>query len=212
VLSVSGIQGALLVSHGTFFVGNLPSIHLQLSVLAGGVQLEFSWLDAETGGNQVAITRVDTRAGIGASGPFAVISPFVEISTLVDAIGRDIELDIWQTLTQGQDVASFASNVLIGVDNDPLAALGTNTYNVLQTRWGWGHWAIVVDNCVDWRARLLTLDYQGNVTLLSVFADDTTGGRELVLLPAAPIRVVVQNFTGGATAVFLGVQYHPGPV
>lgn len=212
VVNASGVQGALFVSHGTFFVGNLPHVHIALETLAGGVQLELDWLDAETGGNQVGLNRVDCLAGVDASGSFPVLAPFVEVFTRVDAIGRNISLDMWQTLSPTPVRTGVFGNELISVFQDPVAAFTEDQYTAIHVCWGWAHWTTLFDNPASWDVKLRAVDYQGNTTLIGyrhVLHPVTEG---LIFLPPAVIRMGALNNTA-AGVQFTGILLtHPGPL
>lgn len=212
VLNVAGVQNQLFVSHGVFFVGNLPSLHVAVSVLGGGVQLELFWLDAAVGGNNVGISRVNALANADALGPITVVAPFVEVFTAVDAVGRTIELDIWQTLTEGQSIAGVANAALISVFQDNIPGFTARTYDALTVQWGWGYWTATFDNPASYSVRLQALDYQGTATDIGYIHSANPHAGGVVILPPSPIRILALNNVAAAHVLTVIVTAHPGPL
>src|SRR5688572_28811124 len=85
VMAFSDPQVVGTLSYGTFLVGNLPYLWLNLLVAAGGARMTFRWLETETAVSAIAENTVDVLSAAPARGPLAVIAPWVEVSVTVDA-------------------------------------------------------------------------------------------------------------------------------
>lgn len=212
VLDVPGVaQGALQVDRGTFFVGTSPFLWLTSAVNLGGFRVTLQWRDALSGGAIVANNVVDVLPAMNATGPIAVVSPYVQILTNVDVAGRVVTLRVWQNYSQGADTRATLHNAMMAFDFATVVAGGTFTFTSPNVRWGWGWWSAFIETSTNWRIRLYALDYLGNLQILGHANSIQAGVNSPIILPPRPIRVVANNLAGVDGFLYLGVYSHPGP-
>jgi hypothetical protein len=197
---------------GRFFVGNLPHIWVRIFCDAGGVRLRLHWYQAATGGSAIAENLVDARFISIAEGPFAVLAPFVEVTTIVDAVGRNVNCRVWQGLQASQTDTQNAGSGLLSQFQSNVNAGVINTYDAVLIRWGWGYWTSTFDNPASYGIRLNAVDYLGNVTLLGYHhsANKNPGGP--IILPPQRMQITAHNNTAAAHVVTFTVFAHPGPL
>jgi hypothetical protein len=212
VIRVTHVQAAVEDDLGTFFVGNMPYFWVRMLVNNGGAKLVLSWMDAATGGNVIATNEVHTRVTITATGPFAVLGPWVQITSLTDVIPRTITVNAWQSLAGGQEVTPDLGNILISQNGTAIGAGATSTYNPIRARWGWGYWSARIESSASTRILLLAVDYLGAVQLLDYTAQGDTAPGRLILLPPMPIRITAFNNDASIRSVYAVVLAHPGPL
>lgn len=213
VLDVSGVaQNVLQLDRGTFFVGTSPYLWLTSAVGAGGMRITLQWKDAQSGGNTVAVTPVDILTAMNGTGPIAVISPWVQILTDVDVVGRVVTLRIWQTYSQGADFRATLHNAMMAFDGANVNAGANFTFTSPNVRWGWGWWSAYMETTATWRIRLYAVDYLGNLQLLGHSLYTQPGVNAPFILPPRPIRVFAENTGAVAGQLYIAVYSHPGPV
>ena len=210
VATASGAQGGGTVDHGTFFVGNLPYVYVFLSAGGGGARLRLIWRDA-IGGNVLGDNMVDVLDGMEASGGFAVLGPFVQVTTLVSPVNTVVGLRVWQNLTAGQEAAEVSHTELIHHNFTAVAAGVTQTTTATRVRWGWGFWNSDFEAATAFSSQLRTVDYQGNIRVLDFIPFATRGPSHLITLPPLPLRLTAFNGDAVARNLFAVVHFHPGP-
>lgn len=205
-------QAAATVVHGRFFVGNLPFLWVRLFVDGGGARLRLHWYEDLTGGVAIAENLADTRFPAVAEGPFAVLAPFVEVATLVDATPRDVNCRVWQGLQPSQTDTQLGGSGLLSAYQSPVPGFTTNTYDANLIRWGWGYWTSLFDLPASYSVRLNAVDYLGAATLLAYnhFTNPHPGG--LIVIPAQQMQIQALNNVAAGHVVTFSVFVHPGPV
>lgn len=211
VWSATTAVGVGTVVLGRFLVGNLTHIQLSMSVDVGGARMFALWYDQETGGTTIATDRVDCRAGIPARGALEVLGPWVQLSLVADAAGRNVSLQVWQSLTAGQGASELIPGNMIAVDTAVLGAGATRTDDALVTRWGHGHWFGHMEAATTFFIKLLGVDYQGNTYMWDAVGLGIPMGSRRIVLPRGPMRIVTTNFDAAPHNISLSLNYHVGP-
>lgn len=202
-------QNNLTEVRGRVFVGNLPYIWVRAFADAGGVRLRLHWYAAASGGSAIAENLVDARSPAVAEGPFAVVAPFVEIATLVDAVGRNVNCRVWQGLQPSQTDTQLAGFGLLSQFQSAVPAATINLYTSSLIRWGPGYWTSTFDAPASYGIRLDAIDYLGNVTLLAYnhSANPHAGGP--LYIPPQQMRISAHNNTAAGHVVSFTVFVNP---
>lgn len=211
VLNNQFVVGAVTVIHGRFFVGTTPSIHVLYSVNAGGARLTASWFGSETGADLIGTQTVDVLLGQFADGTLPALGPYVELSSICDAAGRTVNIQVWQTTTPATAPPFAVSGQLINVNGTAVGAGVTRTDDATQVCWGWGHWNARLEGAASTRILLLAVDYLGNVTFLDYTSQVDTAPGRMVMLPRMPVRVTSFNNTAAPAGLYLNVSVNVGP-
>ena len=205
-------QAAATVVHGRFFVGNLPYLWVRLFVGGGGARMRLHWYEDLAGGVAIAENLVDVLFPGVAEGPFAVLAPFVEVATLVDAAPRDVNARVWQGLQPSQTDTQLGGCALLSAFQSPVPGFTANTYNAVLVRWGWGHWTALFDLPASYYIRLNAVDYLGVQTLIGFIHSSNPHNGGVIVLPPQPIQIVALNNVAAGHVLTYAVLVHPGPV
>jgi hypothetical protein len=205
-------QAANPLLHGRFFVGNLPYLWCRVFSTAGGVRLRLVWYTAETGGFAIAENLVDALSIGVAEGSFAVLGPFVEVTTIVDATPRDINVLMWQSLSPSQTDTQTAGTALITQFQFPVPGFTAVVFDAVLIRWGWGYWNVVFDNPASFGVELRALDYTGAANNLSYIHSTMKYPGGLIVLPPQRLQVFALNNAAPAAVITVSLYVHPGPV
>lgn len=212
VIDFNDTQTVGTLSYGRVFVGNLPFLFITLAVSAGGARLALTFYPSESAVNAIGANIVDTRAGLVASGPIAVLGPWVDMTVTIDATPRTVILEVWQTLVAGQETNPPTLPRLITQDTVSVANNTATFYEATAVKWGWGFWHAGFENTTTHRIKLHQMDYLGVRTMWDFILNGAPDQGKLIPIPAKPLSVEAFHQEGAARFFWTTVLMHPGPL
>lgn len=207
VFNNQAVVGAATVIHGRFLVGTAPFVHLLYGVSAGGARLTLTWYGSQAGADLIATNTVDVRSIAQADGSFPCLGPYLELSSIADAAGRVVNLQVWQTEKAGSGFPLGYPDSLIAVPIAVLGAGATRTDNAQAVMWGWGHWFAATEAATTFVHTLQAVNYLNVVNFIAHKGLGVPMGETLFHLPPQMIRVVTTNFDAVAHNVFISVNH-----
>lgn len=208
------VVGAATVIHGRFFVGTSQYLQIlyQNASGAGGARLTLSWYKAATGAALIGTQTIDVRLGLFATGTMACLGPYVELSSIADAAGRNIIIRVWQANNPGQENFTLINGSMIAQDFTLIPNGVTQNYLANCVKWGWGYWNAQVHGAAAWDAKLRAIDYLGVATLMDFIPANTAQPVHTIHLPARPLQIDITNSDAVNRNVFCVLSAHVGNI
>ena len=209
VVNSIGLNLTALTQTAIFFVGNLPYLYVRISS-ASSSNVGIAWFADAAGTISLFGDVVTASTGGDGTQCIPVRGPYVRFTLERGAYPGTVNFQAIMVSTPFAVYGGLSGeNVLIEVDNVSVAAAATLTVDATSTRGGWIHWGCDIFNAAFFFARLYAVDFGGTAHLLHTIYRPGTQVGGMMLAPALPLRVVLNNNDGVAHFVSSSVAHHP---
>lgn len=194
---------------GPLFVGTQPYLYAH-ALCANQAEITLDWFaDAAA---TIALERDQLVTGIGGDVTqcVPVAGPYLRITTNTSVNPSTTTLRFYMTSSPFAHFATTGGlNTLISVDNAVIGGFGVATTNATAARGGWVYWNASIYDRTPIFARLFAVQFSGVATLLDFNYHPVNATGKMVLAPALPLRITVQEQTGVGSTYSAVAIHHP---
>lgn len=209
ILSITNQAANPVIQSDILFVGNMPYMFVEAIAPAGRMVVDITWFADAGGIDNLGGDVVATPSTGDAVVCIPVRGPYVRFDITATPAPTNVNLRVFMTPQRFNSVAGLGHANLISENGGTIGAGATQTFTATRTRAGWATWSCAMGFSNNFTAALQAIDFNGGITLLGVAGGNVPNVGAIVLLPALPINVVMQNFDGVAQTRWCTVVHHP---